>query len=152
MRDLAVRPGIPAMSAHAIDNVRRLEAASLAEMPQVVLAVDHALHAGMYARTVTIPANGLITGVLIKIATLLILQGDAIVYIGDDGEDATGHTRITGYHVLRAGAGRKQAFLALAETHLTMLFPTGAKTVEEAEAEFTDEVHMLQSRRAECQA
>jgi hypothetical protein len=134
------------MSPAAIDTVRRLEAASLADRPQVVLPVDHVLHAGLYARTVTLPASALITGVEIKIATLLIVQGDVVAYTGD------GERRYTGYNVLTAAAGRKQAFYAFAETRLTMIFPTQAKTVAEAEAEFTDETHMLQSRRAECQA
>ena len=43
-------------------------------------------------------------------------------------------------------AGRKQAFLAITDTALTTTFPTAAVTVEEAEAEFTDETDLLASR------
>jgi hypothetical protein len=54
---------------------------------------------------------------------------------------------LTGYHVLPAAAGRKQALLARADTHLTMIFATRATSVAEAEAEFTDEADRLASRR-----
>jgi hypothetical protein len=53
---------------------------------------------------------------------------------------------VQGYAVLPASAGRKQAFVAQADTRLTMVFPTSAKTVEQAEREFTDEIYLLGSR------
>ena len=140
MPDIALRPAIPAMSPHAIDNVRRLEEITLA-CPQVAIATGHILHAGMYARTITIPAGVVLTGALIKIATLLIVQGDAIVYV--EG----GPLALHGYNVLPADAGRKQAFVAQTDVSLTMIFPTQAKTVEEAENEFTDEADRLFSRK-----
>jgi hypothetical protein len=140
MNELAVPSGIPAMSDAAIEKVRRLESLVLAA-PQVPLETSHIFHAGLYARTIRLPAGVMITGALIKIATLLIVQGDAIVYL--DGESV----RLEGYNVLPASARRKQAFVALAETHLTMIFATEARTVEEAEAEFTDEADLLGSSR-----
>ena len=140
MGDLVVAtPAIPAMSEAAIGKVRRLEAEVLA-LPQVAIATRHVLHGGLYARTITIPADVVLTGALIRIPTVLVMDGDAMVYL--DGEAV----RMTGRHVLPASAGRKQAFVALAETHLTMLFPTRARTVAEAEAEFTDEADALFSR------
>ncbi len=45
-----------------------------------------------------------------------------------------------------ASAGRKQAYIAHKDTFLTMSFKTNAKTVEEAEAEFTDDHERLMSR------
>jgi hypothetical protein len=140
MTELAVRSTIPAMSPRAIANVRELEARVLA-LPQTPIETHHAFHAGVYARTIMAPAGTLLTGALIKIATLLILDGDADVYL--DGESR----RFTGYHVLPASAGRKQAFVTHADTHLTMLFATQAKTVEDAERAFTDEADLLGSRR-----
>lgn len=131
---------IPAMSAAAVADVRRLEAAAL-QCAQVDMPVDHFLHGGIYARTVLVPTGVLITGALIKVPTVLIVRGDALVYVGEDSH------RLTGYAVLPAAAGRKQAFVALEPTHLTMIFPTSATTVEQAEAEFTDEVEKLQSRQ-----
>ncbi len=133
-----------AMSARAVGIVSRFEAEAL-KLPQVPIRTEHAFHAGMYARTILIPAGVVLTGALIKIPTLLILSGDAIVYTAD------GPRRFTGYEVLLGGAGRKQAFAALADTRLTMVFPTAAATVEAAEAEFTDECDRLFSRRDEAE-
>lgn len=140
MHDLAPRQArIPAMSDAAIGNVRRLERLAR-ELPQVRIVTQHVIHGGMYARTVCVPASVMITGALVKLPTLLIVDGDAVVYL--DGESA----RLTGRCVLPASAGRKQAFVALADTHITMLFPTAARSVEQAEREFTDEVDLLASR------
>ncbi len=98
MRDPAVsRPRspaqIPAMSQEAIDKVRRLESASMG-LPQVALETRHVLHGGMYARTIHIPAGAVLTGALIKIATLLIVEGDVVVYLGEESK------RLKGYNVL----------------------------------------------------
>ncbi len=131
---------IPAMSPEAVAQVDRLEAASL-QHTQLDMAIDHFLHAGVYARTVLVPAGVMITGALIKVPTVLIIRGDALVYVGAESH------RLTGYAVLPAAAHRKQAFVALEPTHLTMIFPTKAATVEEAEVEFTDELDKLQTRR-----
>jgi hypothetical protein len=138
--DVAQGTQIATMSGESIDQVRRLESALLSG-PQVEITTSHALHAGMYARTVHIPAGVVLTGALIKLATVLIVSGDVSVFIG--GETL----RLTGYHVIPAGAGRKQAFIAHADTHLTMLFPSQATTVEQAESEFTDESDLLLSRQ-----
>jgi hypothetical protein len=59
---------------------------------------------------------------------------------------------LAGYHVIAASKGRKQAFFALEDTHLTMLFPTRASSIEEAEREFTDEFDRLMSRRNDNRA
>ena len=142
MPDIAIiSPRIPVMSERAIAKVRELETEA-AKLPQVPIDTGHIIHGGMYARMVFIPADVLITGVQAKPATMLIVQGDVLAYIGDSGA-----VRFEGYNVLPAAAGRKQAFLALADTWLTMLFPTDAKTVEEAERQFTDETDLLASRR-----
>jgi hypothetical protein len=130
------------MPASAIEAVRRLEDASL-QYEQAGIVTEHSFHSGMYARTIKIPAGVLLTGVLIKIPTMLVFSGDAVVYT------ATGPEQWTGYRVVLAPAHRKQAFLAHEDTYLTMVFPTTATTVEEAEAEFTDEAERLLSRRQE---
>ena len=133
---------LPAMTDEAIGKARETEARMLS-MPQVDLPVSHALHAGMYHRTITIPAGVAITGALIRVPTLLIVDGDCEVFTGAEV------ARLDGHHVLQCQPGRKQVFLAHADTHLTMIFPTGAATVEEAEHEFTDEAARLQSRQKE---
>lgn len=141
MADLAPsRTHIAPMSAAAIDRVRQLENLASA-LPQVAIGTDHVFHAGVYARTIKVPAGVMITGVLIKIPTLLIVQGDAIVHV--EG----GPLELRGYNVVPAGAGRKQAFVALTDTHLTMIFATNAPDVDSAEREFTDELDKLMTRR-----
>lgn len=140
MTALAVAtPALPAMSENALDLVRRLEAANL-ELPQAPIATSHLIHGGMYARTIRIPAGTVLTGAFIKIPTALVFNGEATVFVGDDV------LHLFGYQVIPASAGRKQVFVAHADTDLTMIFPTSAKTVAEAEAEFTDEAHLLLSR------
>jgi hypothetical protein len=140
---------LPAMTGEAVDKVREAETRLLA-MPQIDIPVHHTLHAGMYARTVRIPAGVAITGALIKIPTLLIVNGRCEVFTGAEA------VMLDGYHVLQASAHRKQAFRAYSDTDLTMLFPTTATTVEQAENEFTDEADMLQTRHNKdgvlCQA
>lgn len=138
-------PRFPAMQADAIDKVRRLEEQML-KMPQVEIQTEHLIHAGMYARTIHIPAGVALTGVLIKLATTLVVSGHCTVFIGDDSLELIGH------QVIPASAGRKQVFLAHADTSLTMLFPSSAKSVAEAEAEFTDEADRLLSRRQDAES
>jgi len=147
MADLTIaRPVIPVMSEEAIGKVRQLESIATT-LPQVPIRTDHVLHAGIYARTVMVPAGVMITGVLIKVATLLIVQGDALVYAG--GEPI----RLSGYNVVPATAARKQAFIAQSDVYLTMIFPTDARDVDEAERQFTDEIELLASRKEQlCQA
>ena len=131
---------IAPMTDEAIKKVYDFEALLLT-FPQVDMETDHIFHAGVYARTVLVPANTVITSALIKIPTLLILQGNGIVYIGDDSRE------VVGYHIIKCGAHRKQAFFAKEDTMATMIFASNAKTVEDAENEFTNEAHLLISRK-----
>jgi hypothetical protein len=132
---------IPRMNEGAIDLMGRLEAATALE-PQAKIATHHVLHGGVYARTILIPAGTAIVGALVDIPTTLIVSGDCTVALGDGRTE-----RLTGYHVLPASGRRKQAFFAHADTHLTMVFATSAKSVREAEDEFTAEAHKLMSRQ-----
>lgn len=138
-QEVATLGAIPAMTPEAIDYVSQLEK-TFRELPQIEIKTTNTIHGGMYARTVKIPAGCMITGALIKIATMLIISGDVVMFVGKDT------WKFKGYHVLPAEPGRKQAFAAVKDTWLTMLFPTAAKTVTEAECEFTDESDMLLSR------
>lgn len=131
---------LPAAGPDGAERVRLLEQAAL-DLPQVAIPTDHAFHAGMYARTIMIPAGVMLTGAQIKIPTILIISGDTLI----SGEN--GSTRYAGYHVALGRCGRKQAFYALQDTYLTMLFPTDVTTVEEAERQFTDEYEKLFSRK-----
>lgn len=134
---------IPPMSDEAVAKVRELEAVALS-VPQVATTTQHILHGGVYSRTVLIPKGAMLTGALVEIPTVLIVSGHCIVFIGDE------NIEIRGYHCFAAGTGRKQAFNALEDTHVTMVFPTPAKTIEEAEDWFTDEAHLLFSRKPDA--
>lgn len=141
MRDIALTQEIiPPMSLVDIDRVRELETDAM-NFPQTKIETTHTFHAGVYARTVKIPAGVVITGTLIKIETVLIVSGDVVIFT--DGE----MRELYGYHVFSASAGRKQVFNAITDTYLTMLFSTKAENIEQAEQEFTDEAHLLITRR-----
>jgi len=128
---------IPATSPEMIGKIRRLEEKIL-RCEQFQFRTEHVFHAGMYARTVRIPAGVVFTSVLIKCPTLVILNGTC---------DIAGGTvrRFDGYNVVSAEAGRKMVYITRSPVEITMLFATNARTVEEAEAEFTDETENLLS-------
>lgn len=131
---------IRSMSPAQVSAVRRLESAAR-ELPQVAIDTHHAIHAGTYSRTIRIPAGVLLTGAEIKCATLLVFNGHAAVTLGDEVVE------LSGYHVIPAMPGRKQAFRTFADSHLTMVFASSAASVEAAESQFTDEPHLLMSRQ-----
>lgn len=126
-------------SEESIQKVRLAEQ-HIRQFVQTEFVTEHVFHAGMYARTVRIPAGVVFTSVLIKVPTLLILRGSCDVLMGSVG------VHCEGYNVITAEAGRKTAYITRSDIELTMIFPTTARTVEEAEAEFTDEADNLLSR------
>lgn len=130
---------IPAMTDQALAKVYELER-FVATLPQESIETQHVIHGGMYARTILVKAGVVLTGALINVPTILIINGDVRVYIGDEVLELHGH------NVLAASKGRKQAFIADTDTWLTMVFATDAQTVEDAEDEFTDEAALLMSR------
>ncbi len=132
MLDKSGRTHIAAMSDKEIAQVRSIEEVMLT-YPQVDLSFDHLIHGGMYARTVSVPANLMMSGALIKTQTILIICGEVEMYTNG------GVKVLEGYHVIPASAGRKQVFLTKKETLITMILATQAMTVEDAEKDFTDE-------------
>jgi len=140
MNNIINRAAIPPMTPEAIARVVAYEQEQLRK-PQIPIHTQHILHAGLYARTITIPAGVELTGALVKRSTVLQVVGDVLVNRDDEC------LRLTGVHVFPASAGRKQVFAAIRDTTVTMCFATSARTVEEAEAEFTDDTALLFSRR-----
>ena len=136
---------IRTMSPVEMAKVRHLEQHLLAQ-PQIDLKYQHELWAGIYDRTVLVPADYTITGAPVKIETLLTIVGDCIV--GLDGNEL----RYTGFAKIKAAAHRMGVFTAITDTFISMSFATTATTVEEAEAQFTDEADRLASRRQACPA
>lgn len=140
MTDLVVSDNrIMAMSESSVAKVRALET-MLSTMPQEQMETDHIIHGGMYSRTITVKAGSVLTGALINVPTILVVNGNVTVFANNETQE------LRGYNVLAASAHRKQAFVAHEDTQLTMVFSTQSKTVGDAEDEFTDEAHMLMSR------
>lgn len=143
---------IPSMGDTAIDRVRQLEELALT-CPQIPAVTQHILHGGIYSRTIHIPQGAVLTGALVKIPTMLIVNGFVEVIIGDEAVTLEGH------NIFAASANRKQAFIAIEDTTITMQFVDNRETkpatdeldIQELEAMFTDEAHMLFSRRPDAE-
>lgn len=110
---------------------------------EVDIPLEHFIHEGVYYRTCFVPKGAAIIGALVKIPTTVIVSGDCYVTLGN----TVG--RLEGYHVIKAEAGRRQAFRAITDTYITMCFRTDSKDVKEAEKEFTDEWILLTTNREE---
>lgn len=136
-----VGSAVPATTPEALEIINRVEA-KMRTKPQIDLKTEHVLHAGMYARTVRLDAKVAIVSVMIKVPTMLTVNGKCRVFAGEAWHD------FDGYRVIPAEAGRKLIYVTFAPTEITMVFPSKAKTIEEAEREFTDESDMLLSRQS----
>ncbi len=137
LQEFPMAPATPEI----IEKIRRIEERIRPHEHLLRVRMEHHLHAGLYARTCHLEANSVITSVLIKIPTLLIVSGTCLILAGEEWRE------LNGYHVLCAPAMRKQIYVTLGPTQITMAFATQARTVEEAECEFTDEWVQLLSRR-----
>lgn len=104
------------------------------------LRTTHFLHGGMYVRTLFVPAGIVFTGCLVKPDTTMIISGTVTVLRGNECVET-----LTGYNVLRCAGMRKQLFRTHTDANITVVFPTSAKTLAEAEQEFTSEVDALLS-------
>jgi len=131
---------LPAQSDDALAKVQRAEEIILA-LPQIDIQTEHIIHGGMYARTIRLNAEDVITGALYKVPTVVIVNGRCAMFAGDHW------IQVSGYQVMAGSKGRKLMFIAREPTEITMIFRTDAKTVEEAENEFTDEAESLMSRK-----
>lgn len=136
---------LPATTPELLARINVLQGELVGNEP-VNVPTQHVIHAGMYARTIVVPKEMVLVGALLKRATLVIVTGSAAVLAGEEWLE------LEGYNVIPASAGRKQVFVSYSPVIITMLFPTQARTVEDAEAEFTDEAVSLLSRRQDANA
>lgn len=139
MSKIVERNSLPAMTSDEIALADKF-AEFLFTQNQIVLPTHHTIHAGVYYRTIALKKDEMVCGVLIKIPTTVIIHGAADVYIGSEVIKARGTS------VIPANGGRKQVVMAIENVTITMCFKTDAKTIAEAEEEFTDEFDLLQSR------
>lgn len=110
---------------------------------EVDIPIEHFIHEGVYYRTCFVPKDVAIIGALVKIPTTVIVSGNCYVTLGNT------IGKLEGYNVIKAEAGRRQAFRAITDTYITMCFRTNSKDVKEAEKEFTDEWILLTTNRKE---
>lgn len=110
---------------------------------EVDIPIEQFIHEGVYYRTCKVPKDTAIIGAFIKIPTTVIVSGDCYVTLGNT------IGRLEGYNVIKAEAGRRQAFRAVEDTYITMCFKTESTDVKEAEKEFTDEWMLLTTNRKE---
>jgi hypothetical protein len=115
----------------------------LSKLPQVGVATKHVLHGGMYSRTIFMPKHLAVSGALISKASILVISGHVDMLISDQSVE------YKGYHVIPASAKRKQIVYAYEDSYITATIVTDAKTLEEAEDDFTCESKLLRSRQ-EC--
>ncbi|MGA9069076.1 MAG: hypothetical protein WB424_02405 [Terracidiphilus sp.] len=134
---------LPPTPKNVIRAIEEFEAPLIGREP-IEVPTEHVIAAGMYARTIVVPAGYIFTGALVKRATILIAVGWFQMLAGEE------LIELKGYNVIPASAGRKQVFKTLSPLILTMLFPTQAQTVVEAEAEATDQAEDLLSRRQDA--
>ena len=111
------------------------------QFPQVEVVTEHLLHGGMYARTIRREPGIVAVGSIILRATVLIVNGSCSMMVEDRRID------LTGYNVLPGLPGRKSFSLTHGPVEMTMIFPTAATTVEEAENEIFGEADQLMSRK-----
>jgi hypothetical protein len=135
-----IAPALPPVSRETLDKLAIVQEALLS-VEQVPVATEHLLHGGMYARTIRLQAGAVMVGSLMKLATVLIVNGYGSALAGEDRID------LEGYNVMPGSAGRKLLFVARGPVEMTMIFPTQARTVEEAENEVCAEAHLLMSRK-----
>lgn len=108
---------------------------------QVILPIEHFIHAGCYVRTMKGIKGAVMGSALIKIPTVVIVSGKCELTNGDE------RMVINGFKVLRADCPRRAVWFFHEDTYITMVFATKKKTVGKCEKEFTDEWKLLQNNR-----
>ena len=127
------------MESSSYEKIRKLESI-MEECPQVDLNTTHVIYGGMYARSITIPADVTLTGAIHNLDMINIMQGDITVTTDD------GMKRLTGHHVFPSKAGTKRVGYAHSETIWTTVMPTNETDLDKIEQEATPEYLRLQTR------
>ena len=141
MSELTKRQDLSPSSPEAIARLEALGNELADNFPSAEIRTEHHLHAGVYSRTIYVPAGVAVVGLTVRVPTQLIACGHFRLTDGDRTVE------MRGLHVLDGAAGRRAAVYAITASAFTMLFATDAKTVEEAENEFTEEPERLLTRK-----
>lgn len=116
---------------------------ALLQQPQLDLQTTHVLAGKVYARTIFIPAGGVLTGAEHKRDHVNVVFGDISVTTDD------GVKRLTGHHVIPTKAGMKRAGVAHADTWWTTICHTQETELDAIEDDLVHDAHMLQTRNPE---
>jgi hypothetical protein len=138
---MVTKQALPATPPDIIEKIRSVESMMREREHTLEAQTEHVLHAGMYSRTIRVSAMMVFTSVLIKIPTTLIVNGKCCVFAGEKWH------KLEGYNVIPASAWRKQIYITLGPSEITMTFPTNAQTIRQAEEQFTDEADALLTNR-----
>jgi hypothetical protein len=140
----ALELAVPVLRAATAAELQVIDELRLAmeRCPQIDMPTEHILHGGMYARSIRMAPGDVVLGALILVPTLIVLNGSVSVLVGNRAVD------YQGYNVIPGAAGRQSMFFAHSSLELTMIYPTRAKTVDEAEEEIFNQPDMLVSRKA----
>lgn len=93
--------------------IYRLEA-ELLKHPQVEMPVEHDFCAGLYARTMHIPAGTVLTGAVHREACFFLVRKGSLVVTTDAGA-----RRVEAGEMLNSAAGTKRAGVALSDVVVT---------------------------------
>ena len=142
MNELTNIPVLPSLTPEQDSTLIELKEEML-KLPQLDLKTEHLIHGGMYFRSLELKQGTVLLGARIIVPTVVTIVGSARLFTPEDSFDITGFAVLPGYQ------GRRMVMLALSDVKMSMAFKTDAKTVQEAEAEFTDESDELLSRTGE---
>lgn len=132
-----------AVTNDSLNCINSIVAYMLENTQQVQIKIDQDLLGSFYARHCLVPKDVVIVGALLKVPTVVIIDGDCIVY---DGQKTK---RITGYKILAGQAYRQSVFRAIEPTHITMIAMVKSSNVDDVQKEITDQHLLLTNHRKE---
>lgn len=109
---------------------------------EYALETHHNMHGGIYSRTMMLKKGDIVSGVIIKVPTTMVVSGHVKILLGSEVME------LKGYNVLSASANRKQVVTALEDTYISMILKSDAQKQWDAEDDFTDEGDKLMSRQS----
>lgn len=140
MNEIETISELPVSDSATEQNIERIKEA-LNHFEPAEIKTEHFLHGGLYVRTCYHPKGSVLLGALIRVPTVLIVDGSVDIRSGEAVVEVRGHA------VLRGVPGRRALVVTYEDSKATMVFRTDAKTVEEAEEEMTAEYEQLLTRR-----
>lgn len=114
---------VKVMDRVSLPDVRKQRAAIL-ELEKAILNEEqehvepiHTIHAGMYARTVTVPQGMMLTGAIYKYDHIEIMSSGKLLVTTDNGSSRM----LTGFNIIPALSGKKRAAFAVEDTTWTTI-------------------------------